>query len=59
MHLMAEKFLFFRAISGFSEKGSQNLSNETNVAFLLFDLYPVFTSIVYEQNRPKTEESLP
>jgi hypothetical protein len=32
MHLLDERFIFRGRLSGFSERGSQNLSNGTNVA---------------------------
>ncbi len=47
MHLLAEWFVFWGWWSGFSERGSQDLSNVTNVASQLANFFSVFTSIVY------------
>jgi hypothetical protein len=48
MHLLAEWFVFWVWWSGFTERGSQDLSNGTNVASLLTNFFSVFTSIVYD-----------
>jgi hypothetical protein len=52
MHLLAERFvLFFLGDdTGFSERGSQGLSNGTNVASQLANFFSVFTSEVYVNN---------
>ncbi len=33
MHLLAERFVILRVVNGDFERGSQDLSNDTNVAF--------------------------
>jgi hypothetical protein len=46
MHLLAERFVFWRWWSGLSKRGSQDLSNGTNVLSRQC-LFCIFTSIVY------------
>ncbi len=49
MHLLDQRFFFFfwGVIIEFSEKGSQDLSNGTTVAYSLANYPSVFTPIVY------------
>ncbi len=46
-HPLAERFVFAGWWSGFSERGSQDLSNGTNVASQLANFSSVCTSVVY------------
>ncbi len=39
MHLLAERFIFWGVMIGFSERGSKDLSNGTNVASSLADFF--------------------
>ncbi len=47
MHLLAERFVYWRWWSGFSERGNQALFNGTNDAYSLANFFSFFTSIVY------------
>jgi hypothetical protein len=47
MHLLGDRFIFWGWRAGFSERGSQDLSNGTNFISSLANSFSVFTSIVY------------
>jgi hypothetical protein len=52
MHLLVEWFVFFGWWFGYSEIGSQDLPNASNVAFKSLDFVFVFTSIVCGPRTP-------
>ncbi len=52
MRPLDEGFVFWKWWSGFHERGSEDLSNGTNVASWLANFLSVFTSIVYGKFRP-------
>ncbi len=49
-HLLARRFVSWGWWSGFSERWSQDLSNNTNAASWLANFYSVFTSVVCGSN---------